>query len=448
VEAKSLASLFQKHFPESGTPFLCRVPGRINLLGEHLDYNGLPVLPMAIDRAITIAFAGRATPEIHLRNADERFPEVRFANGADLEPSPLGDWDNYCKAALEGLNKRFGVKKFPGMDVLVYSDLPPAAGLSSSSALVVAFAMAYLAILDYTLGKDINRLELAGVLANAEQFVGTAGGGMDQTVILNAAEGHATKINFIPFQFEQIPLPEKAAFIVCDSMVESSKTGNALAKYNAGPAACSLITNMLNTHFLRAFGEDFSIDCIGDLWLGSLCFNRAEVEKLLAEVLPNPYTTISELFIYLRMDPAIVREYWLDHIPVEPEGLPLQARARHVFTEYYRVEEARDALLSGDLATFGRLMNESHASCAEDYGISTPEMDDLAHILREAGCLGARLTGAGFGGAVIGLAPLARMAQVEKAVKEKYYCERLGFAGEAPIFFARSSDGARYLSQF
>lgn len=446
MEAKSLASLFQQHFPESGTPFLCRVPGRINLLGEHLDYNGLPVLPMAIDRAITIAFAGRPTPEIHLINTDSRFPEVRFNNGPDLEPSPMGSWENYGKAALEGLNKRFDVQKFTGMDILVHSDLPISAGLSSSSALVVAVALAYLALLDYTLGQDISRLELAGLLANAEQFVGTVGGGMDQTVILNAEAGSATKINFIPFQFEHIPLPDKASFIVCDSMVESSKTGNALARYNAGPAVCSLITNMLNTHFLRAFGEDFSIDCIGDLWLGPLCFNRAEVEKLLAEVLPNPHTTIADIFIYLRMDPAIVREYWLDHISAEAEGLPLQARARHVFTEYYRVEEARDALLGGDLATFGRLMNESHASCAVDYGISTPDLDALAQILRDAGCLGARLTGAGFGGAVIGLVPAAKAAHVENAVKQKYYRDRLGFTGEPPLFFARSSDGARYLS--
>lgn len=446
MDAKSITLLFQQHFPESGKPFLCRVPGRINLLGEHLDYNGLPVLPMAIDRAITIAFAGRATPEVNLINTDHRFPEVHFVNGPDLEASAQGAWENYCKAALEGLNKRFDVKKFPGMDVLVHSDLPTSAGLSSSSALVVAFAMAYLPILDYTLGRDITRLELAGVLANAEHFVGTAGGGMDQTVILNAAAGHATKINFIPFQFEQIPLPEKASFIVCDSMVESSKTGNALIKYNAGPAACSLITNMLNTHFLRAFGEDFSIDCIGDLWLGPLCFNRGEVERLFAEVLPNPWITVAEIFIYLRMDPAIVREYWLDHIPTEAEGLPLQARARHVFSEYYRVEEARDALLAGNLATFGHLMNESHASCATDYGISTPEMDELAEILREAGCMGARLTGAGFGGAVIGLVSSARAAHVESVVKKKYYADRLGYAGEAPVFFARPSDGARYLS--
>lgn len=446
MDPRSIASHFQKHFPESGAPFLCRVPGRINLLGEHLDYNGLPVLPMAIDRAITIAFAGRPTPEVRLINTDDRFPEMAFTNGGALEPSPAGAWENYCKAALEGMNKRFDVKKFPGMDVLVYSDLPSSAGLSSSSALVVAFALAYLAVLDYTLGQDISRLELAGVLANAEHFVGTVGGGMDQTVILNAEAGHATKINFIPFQFEHIPLPEKASFIVCDSMVESSKAGNALLKYNAGPAICSLITNMLNTHFIRAFDEDFSIDCIGDLWLGPLCFNRAEVEKLFAEILPNSHMTVAEIFIYLRMDPAIVREYWLDHIPVEPEGLPLQSRARHVFSEYYRVEEARDALIGGDLNTFGRLMNDSHASCATDYGISTPEMDDLAQILRAAGCLGARLTGAGFGGAVIGLVPAGREVQVEKAVRKKYYVDRLGYSGEAPVFFARSSGGACYLS--
>lgn len=446
MDPSSLAAQFHRCFPEAGTPFLCRVPGRINLLGEHLDYNGLPVLPMAIDRAITVAFCGTATPEIRLRNTDPRFAAVDFANGPDLTPSAPGAWENYAKAAVDGLNKRFGVETFRGLDVLVDSDLPAASGLSSSSALVVAFALAYLPVIDRTLGRDISRIELAGVLANAEHFVGTAGGGMDQAVILNAEAGHATKINFIPFQSEQVPLPADGVFIVCDSLVEARKSGEALTSYNAGPAMCSLIVNMLNTYFLRNFGEDFSIDCLGDLWLGPLCYNRGEVEKLVNEVLPNPRTSVADVFTYLRMDPKIVREYWLDQIPPEPEGLPLQARARHVVTEYYRVEEGRDALLAGDLGAFGRLMNASHESCARDYAISTPELDRLTEILREAGCLGARLTGAGFGGSVIGLVRRGKIARVESEVKTKYYATRPGYTGNAPLFVAEAGGGARYLS--
>ncbi len=155
--------------------------------------------------------------------------------------------------------------------------------------------------------------------------------------------------------------------------------------------------------------------------------------------------TATEIIRYLRMNPALVREYWLDSIPDEDGGLPLQARARHVLSEYYRVEVGREALLTSDIVSFGRLMNDSHRSCAEDYGISTPELDRLAAILIDAGCLGARLTGAGFGGAVIGLAPVDRVDRVLAAVKNKYYDDFLGYTGDAPVFQATASPGACYL---
>lgn len=435
---------FQERFPEAGKPFACRVPGRINLLGEHLDYNGLPVLPMAIDRELHLAFAGQPQPLVRLRNMDPAYPDLEFENGPALQPSEMGAWDNYCKAAVAGINEHFGLETYAGMDVLVRSDLPAAAGLSSSSALVVSFAMAYLATCGYTLGQDISRRELACVLANAEHFVGTAGGGMDQAILLNAEAGHATKINFIPFQFEALPIPESHVLVVCDSMVASEKTGAALRKYNAGPAVCSLIVNMLNVHFNRNFGPEFSIDCLGDLWLGPLCFNKKEVQQLLDEVLPKPCMSPSAIIRYLGMDPAIVREYWLDSIPNTTGELPLQARARHVFGEYYRVEEARDALIAGDMKAFGRLMDASHESCAVDYAISTPELDTLAGLLRDAGCLGARLTGAGFGGAVIGLAPAGRATAVLEAVERAYYKARVAPGAAIPAFVARASQGAEY----
>lgn len=435
---------FKQCFPEAGTPFACRVPGRINLLGEHLDYNGLPVLPMAINREIQVAFAGRPDSTITLRNTAGRYPERSFENAPVIESSETGSWENYCKAAVEGINRHFGSESFPGMDILVHSDLPPAAGLSSSSALVVGFALAYLSIRGYTLEQDISRRDLACLLANAEHYVGTAGGGMDQAILLNAEPGHATKINFIPFQFEPLPIPDDYVFLVCDSLVTSEKSGGARAKYNAGPAVCSLITNMLNVHFNKHYGPEFSIDCLGDLWLGPLCFTRAEAKQLLAEVLDKPAMTPSELIRFLRMDPAIIREYWLDSIPHGAEGIPLQARARHVLTEYYRVEEARDALIAGDMGAFGRLMNESHQSCAEDYEISTPELDKLVGILLDSGCSGARLTGAGFGGAVIGLAPRTRAQAALEHVGRQYYRDFLGHEGDPPVFLAHASPGADY----
>lgn len=444
MEFAVLREEFRARFPEAGEPFVCRAPGRINLLGEHLDYNGLPVLPMAIDREVILAFTGSPEPRVRLRNTDPRFPDADFDVVPDLRPSPPGSWDNYAKAAIAGLNAHFGITEPPGLDVLVAGNLPSAAGLSSSSALVVASALAYLAAAGYTLERDISRRDLARILANAEHFVGTAGGGMDQAILLNAEAGHATKINFIPFQFESLPIPDEAVFLVCDSMVRAEKSGDALLRYNAGPAVCSLITNMINVHLAREFGPEFAIDCLGDLWFGPLCYTRKEVYQLLGEVIRAPRLDGPSIIRFLGMPADLVREYWLDSIPAEPEGIPLQARARHVVTEYYRVEEARDALLAGDLKLFGRLMDGSHQSCRDDYGISTPELDALADALREAGCLGARLTGAGFGGAVIGLAPAKRAEAILEAVRERYYAPRLKRGEAAPAFVARASGAAGY----
>ncbi|MCF6285405.1 MAG: galactokinase [Candidatus Hydrogenedentes bacterium] len=445
MDLSGLKEQFSMLYPEAGAPFVCRVPGRVNLMGEHLDYNGLTVLPMAIDRAVYLAFAPSSGPTLRIANVNTDFAAAAFEVSESIAPSPAGAWENYAKAAISGLNQHFSVTEFPGMDVLVSSDLPPSAGLSSSSALVVGFAMAYLAALGYTLGEDISRLEFAGVLANAEHYVGTAGGGMDQTAILHGEAGCATRINFIPFQVELVPMPKNVAVLVCDSLVKASKTGDTMEKYNAGPASCNLITALISAHLKREFGEEFSIDCLGDLWFGPLCFNRAEVQALIDTVFPEPYLTPAEIAKLLNMPLAQVQEYWLHAIPCDNEGLPLQARMRHVFTEYYRVEEGRDALLGGDSTTFGRLMNASHESCASDYGISTPELDTLCAILNEAGSLGARLTGAGFGGAVVAFAPVTQVKSILDAVRERYYGDFLDHHGAASAFQAHPSDGACYL---
>jgi len=446
VDLQGLRAQFASLYPDAGAPFLCRIPGRVNLMGEHLDYNGLPVLPMAIDRAIYIAFAPSARPSIRLANADGTFAAATFENGAEIAPSPGGAWENYAKAAVAGLNQHFGGDNYPGMEVLVASDLPRSAGLSSSSALVVGVGMAYLAALGYTLDEDISRPELAALLAGAERYVGTEGGGMDHAAILLGEAGCATRINFIPFQVEQVPLPEGVSVIVCDSLVAARKSGEVLRRYNAGPACCGLMTALIDRHLKENFGEEFAIDCFGELWFGPLCFNRAEVQALLDEVFPTPFLAPQAVAARLGCSESELREYWLDAIPTGPEGLPLQARARHVFTEYYRVEEGRDALLAGDGKAFGKCMNASHASCADDYEISTPELDALCAILNEAGCYGARLTGAGFGGAVVALAPEDQTSAILTVVGRRYYEDKIGYDGPPTAFATVCAGGALHIS--
>jgi len=445
LEIQDLERQFWTAFPGAKEPEICRSPGRVNLIGEHTDYNGLPVLPMAIRQEILAAFRPREDRCIQMRNCDPSFPEKTFENGPDLPPSPPGEWDNYCKAAIQGINAHFKVKSFRGMDMLLTSTLPIAAGLSSSSSLVVACALAYLQTLGLRLDTDISRLELAELMAEAEHYVGTRGGGMDQAVILNSVLNHACKIDFFPLRVEVAPLPEDCAIVVCDSLVKVRKSGAELAKYNAGPRTCALACALVEQQLKKDFGAEVEIDRLGDLWYGPLCLTSKEVEELFERAVPKPALSITEAAARLKCTPQQVRDRWLGDLPEPNSGFHVQARLRHQLTEYRRVETARDALLAGDSELFGQLMNASHESCANDFQISSPELDTLVAAARDAGAMGARLTGAGFGGATVNLVPKTICHDFIDQITEVYYRQYKHYDGEAPVFVAHANDGANYL---
>ncbi|MCP4643239.1 MAG: galactokinase [bacterium] len=416
-----LRDAFSNAFPDAGPPRICRAPGRINLIGEHVDYNGLPVLPMAIDREIRIAFAPRATGQVRLRSMEGKQPAAEFENGQTIAPSDPGQWDNYCKAAFQGLNDHLNLDRHPGADLLVTGTIPSAAGLSSSSALVVACALAYLHVLEVPLGEDMTRLDLASMLAEAEQYVGTRGGGMDQAIILLGEAGKACKINFYPLRAEEVPLFDGYAFVACNSLVKAEKTGDALHRYNAGPLTCRLIRALVEKEAQREFGEEIEIARLGDLWYGPLCLTFDEVGALFEAAFPTERTTLAQAQDTLGMTEAAIRDAWLGSL-VEPEGgFRLRARAKHQITEFKRVEVARDMAQTGDATAFGALMNESHTSCAEDYRVSCPELDQLVAAARRAGSLGSRLTGAGFGGCTVNLVPDDRVDAFRDQVTREYY---------------------------
>jgi len=444
-----LKARFHESYPDAGEPAVCRAPGRVNIIGEHTDYNGLPVLPMAIAQEIRIAFAPRSDGVIHMCDTDRRFAPAQFANGAAIAPSSPGAWENYCKAAVEALNRHFGRTAFPGMDMLVSGDIPIAAGLSSSSALVVACALAYLRALGKDLGADVSRLELAELMAEGEHYVGTRGGGMDQAVILLGQQGGACKIDFFPLRAENVPLLETHHLVVCNSLVKAAKTGEMLHRYNAGPRLCQLISALVAKQVGEEFGEEVAIERLADLWHGHLCMRHKEVEDLFARTFPAETMRLSDAAAKLGMAPEEVRERWLGDLEQPPEGFRLQARARHQLTEQRRVEEARDALLAGDAQALGSLMNASHASCANDYRISCPELEALVAAARECGAMGARLTGAGFGGCTVNLASADAAGDFETGVRQSYHQEylgaRAGVSPGEPTFVAYPSAGAGYL---
>ena len=385
--------LFVRRFHGPPT-HLVHAPGRVNLIGEHVDYAGFPVLPMAIDRGVTLLVRARDDERVTIASADVERGERDFTVSGAIEPFTAGDWGNYAKAALLGLVR---ARHWPrGFDAVLTSDLPAAAGLSSSSALVVAAALAGLPDAAET---PVGRLELARLLADAEQYVGARGGGMDQAAILCGRQGCALHIRFAPLRVRAVRLPADWRFVVAHSLEEAPKSAGARDAYNARRAA-------VERGFSALAGPAAHVDSPADL------ARSRGIEELLAEG-------------EARLPPEAAR------------------RVRHVLTEQRRVAEAVPAMEAGDAATFGRLMLASHASLRDDFDVSTPALDGLVEASMASGALGARLTGAGLGGCVVALVPRDREADLLAGLAEAFYAPRGVSPTARMLFVARSSGGAR-----
>ena len=358
---------------------VARAPGRINLIGEHIDYCELPVLPMAIDREVRVAFRAASSSRCGFTNADPAFGERAF-DLADLgEAATDGDWGGYLMAVARELVECHGVAV--GIEAVVSSDLPVAAGLSSSSALVIA---AGLALMDAN-GADLPRPKLAAAMAAAERRTGTRGGGMDQAVSLMAEEGHAALIGFAPLTMQPVALPVGWRFLVADSLVAAEKSGAAQAAYNSGPT--------LAREALVAIGRALGASPEEELTYGGL---------------------ISEYGVSELLDEA--RSADLDDAHL--------GRFRHVITESDRVRQALEAMKGSDLEAFGSAMNASHVSLRDDCGVSCAELDEIVGIAHDAGASGARLTGAGFGGCTIALCSEESAPSVFSALSDRFYAPR------------------------
>ena len=392
---ESLAARFRGAF-DGDAPFTVQAPGRVNLIGEHVDYCGLPVFPMALQRGVTIAARLRRDAVSRLINLSPQFPERRFRVGADIPTLPPGDWGNYLQAAAQAVARRYGDLK--GVDAVVGSDLPIAAGLSSSAALVVAAAMALLAANEVT----YDPLELMELLAAGEQYVGTAGGGMDQAISLGARAGFAARIEFRPVRLSHVPVPAAWRFLVAWSLKHAEKSGPAQRLYNARTRETASAREIVGRHL--------GLGPVGSY--AELLAARPRAELLAAGGV---------------LEPDLLKRY------------------RHVVSEGARVDDAVAAMTRGDLVTFGTLMDASHKSLREDYEVSSPELDRLVEVAREAGAAGARLTGAGFGGSIVALLPVERAEAALDEIRKRYYAAHPPEDVESWLFVALPSAGARVL---
>lgn len=365
-------------------------------MGDHIDYNGLSVLPMALQRHVALLYRERADSNVSITSTDPRFTPRKFELLAEIEPYEDGDWGNYIKAACQGIVNRYDAKL--GFDAVVHSDIPIAAGLSSSSALVVASALAVLHASDIWTEK----MKLAELLAEAERYVGTQGGGMDQAICLAARRHSASRIDFNPLRLTAHPIPPEWHFIVAFSLVRAEKSGLARETYNSRTHECRTALDRM----------------VDELGLGG---SVGTYPVLMDTVRPNE--------LLARAGDIL-------------EDTPMR-RFVHVVSEGERVRRAEKALLDYDLKAFGNLMNESHESLSESFDVSTPELDELVEIALRAGAAGARLTGAGLGGCVVALAPEKKSARILDALANRYY-EKREFDGElgGQLFVAEPSGGA------
>lgn len=343
-------------------PRTYRAPGRVNLIGEHTDYNDGFVLPAAIDLYTRITVTPRDGRYLLLRS--ESFPDDVEVDLDDSHPSASGHWSDYVRGVALGLERAGHSLK--GAELDVRSTVPPGAGLSSSAALEVAAGYALLE----SSGYEIDLLELARICQDAENnFVGTRCGIMDQFIACFGRAGHSLMLDCRSLDYRLLPLPVDVRFIVCNTMVRHEL---AASEYNSRRAECEA-----GVRYFAGFRP--AVRALRDVTMNDL--------EALGRDLPEP----------------------------------IFKRCRHVVTENSRVEKAGTALERNDMTGFGELMAASHRSLRDDYEVSCPELDTMVDLANRAeGVYGARMTGGGFGGCTINLVKADHVEQFTKDVCQGY----------------------------
>ena len=375
---ETLMRAFAERYGRAGRCF--RAPGRVNLIGEHTDYNGGFVLPMAIDRSTLVAAAAREDRlvNVHSLNRGESFT---FDLDRPGEPR-RGLWLDYVEGVARALESRGA--RLRGADLMLVSDVPEGAGLSSSAALEVSSGLALASVS----GAEVDRVTLALAGQQAEHtYVGTMCGIMDQFVAALGREGHALLIDCRTLEATAVPLDTSEVCVaITDTNVKHELSGS---EYNARRAECEEGVRLLRRFIPGA-------EQLRDVSVG-------QFERYAAEL------------------PEVVRR-----------------RCRHVVTEDARTLAAADALRGGDLKEVGRLMRLSHESLRDDYEVSCPELDMLAETAWGVrGVLGSRMTGGGFGGSTVSLVRRERLADFRAALEGPYAAR----FGRPPTFYVSDAGG-------
>jgi len=384
-----IRNIFQEKFGQTPA-HVARAPGRVNLLGEHVDYNDGFVLPAAIDRATYVAFSPTASHHTTLVAADfdERalFSPRTIPTKTQTDSTPLPEWAHYPAGVMWALLEE---ELFvPAINAVYASNVPRGSGLSSSASVEMSFMIAWQTLGGWTL-PPMQRALLGQKAEN--HYVGVNCGIMDQFASACGVENKLLLLDCRSLEWQTVPFSEDAAIVIADTKVRRQLTSG---EYNKRRAACEEAVRLLKQDLsnIRAL-RDVSVED----------FNR------LSGKLPDE----------------------------------VSKRARHVVEEIERSKQALALLEAGDIQTFGSLMNECHISLRDLYQVSCPELDTMARLAQAIdGCYGARLTGAGFGGCTVNLVASEIVDTFALALATGYESET-GYHPE--IYISHPSDGAELL---
>ncbi|XP_028678784.1 N-acetylgalactosamine kinase [Erpetoichthys calabaricus] len=444
AEDERLQTVKEKFISKFGSPplFYARAPGRVNLIGEHIDYCGYAVLPMAIEQDILAAVSPNPKQLIQLVNTNPAYLDfTRAASEIHIDKSkPL--WQYYFLCGMKGVQEHFELPCPPGMNCVVDGTIPASSGLSSSSALVCCAGLATLEVSKMGLSK----VELAEICARCERYIGTEGGGMDQSISFLAEKGKAKLIEFSPLRATDVQLPSGAVFVIANCCVEMNKA--ATSHFNIRVVECRLAAKLLS----KARGLDWK-----------KVMKLGEVQTMLGANLPEMLTAVEEL---LHPEPYSREEICqLLGITVEELGssilsqntqdvtsFRLYQRAKHVYGEAERVLRFKDICVEAQdeaVQLLGELMNQSHASCRDLYECSCRELDQLVDICLQSGAMGSRLTGAGWGGCTVSMVPREKLDSFLLNVREAFYRADAARAAleRQSLFVTKPGGGAAILTE-
>jgi len=347
LSCESISDALSKRFQQlhGAPPKIFRAPGRVNLIGEHTDYNDGYVMPIAIELYTWVAAGKRDDRILHVHSV--HFGETIELPLDELAGSPRQHWSDYIRGVAAVLES--SGQKLSGANLVIHGELPLGAGLSSSASLEVSTALAVM----WTSNFELSPLKMARLCQQAEhEYAGTRCGMMDQFATTFGRSHHALMLDCRSFQYKLLPIPAEASFVVSNTMVRHEL---AAGEYNRRRADCEMGVRILRQHLP-------GIVALRDVTLADLELHKTEL----------------------------------------PEEV--YRRCRHVISENQRVLGAAEALQVGDLDRFGQFMYESHRSLRCDYQVSSPELDVLVELASGCqGVYGTRMTGGGFGGCTVSL---------------------------------------------